>query len=315
MSEYKSVSDGRLESVNEIQGSTASVIIIADSDGNATTGITIAQAIATGIAISATTTTAANLSGTATTGIAISGTKTTGISITSTSTTGLSIAGTTTTGIELSGTKTNAISFASCLASTNTDGTLMSTGSTWIDHATAGQCAIKFLCSTSATSGDYATLRIRAKSLGVTTTGGVVGGNFSASGAVNDYGNLYAVQGYAQPNTFTQSNASNIICGVYSCVDRTVSSSGRSWSMWTDTHETVKASGGHYLHRLSHNGGEINLDGIWTIYAGQGCDYLMTFENTNAPVASGDKTGGTKSYSLAVNVNGAVRYIQLYDAA
>jgi hypothetical protein len=83
--------------------------------------------------------------------------------------------------------------------------------------------------------------------------------------------------------------------------------------MWTDTHETIKATGGHYLHRLSHNGGAINLDGIWTIYAGQGCDYLMTFENNNAPVGTGDKTGGAKSYNLAVLVNGVVRYIQLYD--
>ena len=83
--------------------------------------------------------------------------------------------------------------------------------------------------------------------------------------------------------------------------------------MWTDTHETVKASAGHYLHRLSHNGGAINLDGIWTIYAGQGCDYLMNFENTNAPVIAGDKTGGTKDYALAVYINGAVRYIQCYS--
>jgi hypothetical protein len=203
--------------------------------------------------------------------------------------------------------------FSAVPAGTTTIGDIFTTGSTWIMSSVAGACGMKFLCGSTATSGDYATLRIRARSQGVNASGGVVGGNFSASALINDYANLYAVQGYAQPNTYTQANASNILCGVYSCVDRTVSTSGRSWSLWTDTHETVKASAGHYLHRLSHNGGAINLDGIWTIYAGQGCDYLMTFENTNAPVETGDKTGGTKSYALKVYINGAVRHIQLYD--
>ena len=222
--------------------------------------------------------------------------------------------GSDTDGISFSGSMTNALNFAGVLPSTNTDGSLGSTGSTWVVHPAAGSCAFKLLCSSSATTGDYATLRIRARS-DAASTGGVVGGNFSASANINNYGNLYAVQGYAQPNAFTQSGASSITCGVYSCVDRTTTSSGRSWSMWTDTHETIKATGGHYLHRLSHNGGAINLDGIWTIYAGQGCDYLMTFENNNAPVVARDSDAGTATYSLQVYINGAMRYIQVYDAA
>lgn len=199
--------------------------------------------------------------------------------------------------------------------SNQTAGSLINSGDNWIVHSTVGARAVKMLCSSSATSGDYSTHSIRARSDAANATGGVIAGNFASSANINDYANLYAVQGYAQANTFTQGSASNILCGVYSCVDRTVASSGRSWSLWTDTHETVKASGSHYLHRLSHNGGAINLDGIWTIYSGQGCDALMNFENTNAPVASGDKTGGTKSYALAVKIGGNVKYIQLYDAA
>ena len=217
-----------------------------------------------------------------------------------------------TDGLTLSGSMTNAINFAGVLPSTNTDGSLLSTGSTWVVHHTVGACAAKFLCSSSAASGDYATMRLRARSDAVNAAGGISGLNSSASANIADYGNLYAVQGYAQPNAFTQANASNIICGVYSCVDRTVSSSGRSWSLWTDTHETVKASGGHYLHRLSHNGGAINLDGVWSVYPGQGCDYLLNFENANAPIHSGDATGGTKSYYISVNVNGTPGKIQVY---
>ena len=203
------------------------------------------------------------------------------------------------------------LGFSRVAPNNTTAGTLFSTGSGWIDHAVANSCAMKFLTSYSATSGEYACARFRSKSLSAYP---VVGVNSSASAGQNDYGNLLAVQGYAQALAYTQSDASNILCGVYSCVDRTAASTGRSWSMWTDTHETVKASGGHYLHRLSHNGGAINLDGIWTLYAGQGCDYLMNFENANAPVASGDKTGGSKTYALAVNINGTPAYIQCYDA-
>jgi len=244
----------------------------------------------------------------------IGGTDTDGLNIVANITTGIGIAGTMTNGILLTGTKTNAINFAGVTASSNTDGWLVSTGSTWITSATAGACAFKLLCGSSATSGDYATLRIRARSDAANPAGGIVGGNFSASANIANYGNLYAVQGYAQPNAFTQAGASNIICGVYSCVDRTVSSSGRSWSMWTDDHSNAKAGAGHYLHRLSNNStNSTTYDGIWTVYAGAGCDYLMTFENNNAPVGAGDKSGGGKSYNLAVKVNGAVRYIQLYD--
>lgn len=213
---------------------------------------------------------------------------------------------------------TSPINFSAVVPATETTGSLVTTESTWVSHTAVGSCAFKLLCSYAAATGDYATLRIRARSDVAWTggaVGGVVAGNFSSSANVNDYGNLIAVQGYAQPNAFTQSLAANIVCGLYSCVDRTVASSGREWSLWTDTHATVKATGGHYLHRLSHNGGAINLDGIWSIYAGQGCDYLMNFENTNAPVASGDKTGGAKTYSLAIQINGTVHYVQCYASA
>lgn len=220
-----------------------------------------------------------------------------------------------TNGLAFSGTMANGrmIDASGITIGSNTDGTVLSTGTTWLVHATAGQCAAKLLCSSSATSGDYATLRVRGRSDGVNASGGVMGGDFSASANIDDYANLYAVQGVAQPNAKTQANASNIVCGVYARVDRTTTSSGRSWALWVDTHETVKATGGNYLARMSHNGGAINLDGFFTLYAGQGCDYLFVFENNNAPVAAGDKTGGGKSYSIAVKINGTVRYIQCYD--
>jgi hypothetical protein len=224
-----------------------------------------------------------------------------------------------TNGVAYSGTMDNgrAVDFSGVTIGTNTDGTLLSTGSTWKVHATAGQAAVKFLCASSATSGDYATLRIRARSDGVTATGGIVGGNFSASGGVNNYGNLYAVQGYAQPLTYTQTEAANIVCGVYSCVQRTTTSSGRSWSLWTDTHETTLAGASHYLHRLSHNGGAINLNGIWTIYSGQGCDVLFNFETADTVAPLSACTGTTPAadgVKIAIKTTAGTYYLRAASA-
>ena len=216
------------------------------------------------------------------------------------------------TGLAPNGTVARYLNFAGLTPSTNTDGSLISTGSTWVNFPTANQTGMKLLLSTSATSGDFATLRMRARA---DAAGNAICGNFSASAGANNYGNLYAVQGYAQPNTYTQGSGSNIVCGLYSCIDKASgATSGRHWSLWTDEHSNVKASGGHYLHRLSNNSTNSTIyDGIWTIYAGAGCTYLMNFEGLNAPVSTGDKTGGAKSYALNVCVNGVIRHIQLYD--
>lgn len=191
---------------------------------------------------------------------------------------------------------------------TATDGSLISTGTTWINHATAGQCAVKILASNSATTGDYATLRIRGRS---DAAGATVSGNFAASANVNDHGDLYALQGYAQPLAKTQAGANNIVCGVYSCIDATAASVGRRWSAWVDDHSTTKASGGHYLMRLSNNStNSTQFDGIFTIYSGAGCDYLFNIEGTNAPYSAATGSA-TITGKLAVKVGTDVVYIPL----
>ena len=66
-------------------------------------------------------------------------------------------------------------------------------------------------------------MRIRARA---DAAANAIAGNFSASANAAAYGNLYAVQGYAQPGANAQTSASNIICGLYSCTDR--NNQGRS---------------------------------------------------------------------------------------
>ena len=193
----------------------------------------------------------------------------------------------------------NTIKFSNTVG-TATDGTLLSTGATWISHATAGQCAVKFLCANAATSGDYATLRIRARA---DAAGATVAGNFSASGGVNNHGDLYAVQGYAQPNAFTNSGAPFTV-GLYSCIDRTSggSSAGRDYSTWVDTHMQVKASGASFLMRLSHNGTVAN-DGCFTVYNGGRMPVFFNFEDVAGFLSTATGTA-TFTHKLACTIAG-----------
>ncbi len=195
--------------------------------------------------------------------------------------------------------------------SDSTSGGILGCGSSWVDFTAAGGTALKLLCSTSATSGDYATMRIRARA---DAAGNAIAGNFSASAGANNYGSLYAVQGYAQPNAYTNSGAANIVCGVYSCIDASGASSGRRWSMWTDEHSTSKASGGHYLHRLSHNG-TIAIDGLWTIYGGGRLPLLMNIEDaTPGFVTASAGTYSTADGYLAIAINGSAYRLPYFAA-
>jgi hypothetical protein len=191
--------------------------------------------------------------------------------------------------------------------------------SNWIEATLPAARAIKLLCGTTSTTGDYTTLSVRARANGVNTTstgtsGVCVSGNFSASAVVNNYASLYGVQSYVQPLTYTNSNASNIACALYGKTDCHATYAGRTWVSWLDTSDTVVSGQGFYFQRMSHNGGAVNLDGFMTLYAGQGVNYLYNFENTNAPLAAADKTGGTKNMAIHVLVNNTSYWLQLYQS-
>lgn len=214
---------------------------------------------------------------------------------------------------KLAVTSPNAIDFSGVVPSTETNGSLVTTGSTWVDHSAVGGTAFKLLCSSSAASGDYATLRIRARS-DADSTGGIVAGNFSASANIAEYGNLYAVQGYAQPGANAQTGADNILCGLYSCTDLTdTGSSGRDWSLWVDTHAAAKAGAGSYLARFSHNGTVAN-DGCFTIYNGGRMPVLFNFEDAAGFLTDAGSPGTTAAGYIAVQTPAGTKYISLFTA-
>lgn len=203
------------------------------------------------------------------------------------------------------------IDYSTIVPTTSTAGSLITTGSTWIAHATANTCGIKVLLSYTAATGEFASLRIRARSNSVAP---VVGGNFAASAGQNDHGNLYAVQGYAQPLTYTQSSADNIVNAIYGCVQRSAggTSVGRDWTAWFDTHMAVKASGGSYLMRLSHNGTIAN-DGAITVYNGGRMPVLFNFEDAAGFLTDSDGSHTVASGAIAVKTPAGTKYIVLYD--
>jgi hypothetical protein len=185
---------------------------------------------------------------------------------------------------------TGALNIAGFTPSASTTGSFINTGTTWINNTAVGGGCVKLLCSSSATSGDFHTLRIRARA---DAAGNVVAGNFSASAGAAQYGNLIAVQGYAQPNAKAQSGAGNIICGLYACDDLLATgSSGRSWDLWVDTHMAAKAAASSFLARFSHNG-TVAADGLFTIYGGGRLPLFMQIEDATPGFVVA--TGGTYS--------------------
>ena len=193
-----------------------------------------------------------------------------------------------------------------------TSGSIIGTASTWIAHSTVGSCGMKLLLSYTAATGDFATLRMRAKSMAL---GAVVCGNFSASAGANDHGDLFALQGYAQPNAYTSAVATRTVCALYGCIDRTAggTSTGRDWVAWIDTHMQVKSSAGSYLARFSHNGTVAN-DGLFTIYIGGKMPYFINFEDASGFFTEAGDAGSTKAGYLAVKTPAGVKYIQLVTA-
>lgn len=214
----------------------------------------------------------------------------------------VSISGTTafTGNVTLAGNKQ--LSFAGVTPGTETAGSCMTTGSTWVSHTAAGACAIKFLCANAATSGDYATMRIRGRADAV-SSGGTEGINVSASSTIANYGDLCAGYFAAQPGAVLNNSASNIITAIHAVVDRTTASDGRTWVAWIDTHATTKSGAGDYLMRFSHNGTVAN-DGMLTIYNGGRMPQFINFEDVAGFLSTSSSGTFTKTHKVAVKIAG-----------
>jgi len=142
----------------------------------------------------------------------------------------------------------------------STDGCVISSNGTWTTFSVAGAAGIKLLFENSCNTGEFATVRLRARAANTTATGN--GGNsigtttcldLSTSANGHEFGVLKALNACAQPNAWNQTtDSSNIVTAVYGRIDATGTSVGRRWVSWIDTHATSKAAGGDYMERISH---------------------------------------------------------------
>lgn len=210
----------------------------------------------------------------------------------------------------------------STTAATAANGTILSSGGQWVTFTTAGAAGVKLLLGNSCATGEFATMRLRARAANVTASGN--GGNSvgtttcvdaSASAVNAEYGNLFAVNACAQPNANAQTtDATNIVCALYGRIDATAASAGRRWVSWIDTHATTKAGAGDYLQRLSHNG-TIAIDGAWTIYNGGRLPVLFNFEDAAGFLTDADASLTVQSGAIAVKTPAGTKYIPLYNHA
>lgn len=227
-------------------------------------------------------------------------------------------------GLMLKGAQTISISrhVPSTVAATAADGTILSSGGVWTTYTTAGACGVKLLLGNSSNTGEFATMRLRARAANTTVSGD--GGNSigtttcvdaSASANAAEYGNLRAVNAVAQPNAHAQTvDETNVVTALYGRIDATAGSVGRRWVSWLDTHATTKADASDYMERISHNG-TAAIDGVWSIYTGGRLPVLFNFEDAAGFLTDSDASLTVQSGALAVTTPAGTKYIPLYDAA
>lgn len=208
----------------------------------------------------------------------------------------------------------------STVAAAAANGTILSSGGVWTTYTAAGACGVKLLLENTCATGEFATMRLRARAANTTASGN--GGNsvgtttcIDASASANkaEYGVLKAINAVAQPNAYAQTtDATNIVCALYGRIDATAASVGRRWVSWIDTHATTKADASDYMERISHNGTQA-LDGLWTIYTGGRLPQLFNFEDVAGFLSTSGAGTFTKTHKLAVKIAGdsTQYYIQL----
>jgi hypothetical protein len=200
----------------------------------------------------------------------------------------------------------HAVDFSQMVPSTETDGTLITTRALWPTFATAGQCGIKLLLEDSCATGNFASIRIRARNSVAGGVANTVAGDFSASAWVNDYKCLVGVSAYAQvPAAYTQSSASNVIAGLHAAITdyAGATSNGSRWALWVDDYSAVKATNHYLIHAAKSTG--ITIDGVLAVNGDKftyGIDFNAAgFDTADFRLHHGDTINNTGSGAIAAS--------------
>jgi hypothetical protein len=204
------------------------------------------------------------------------------------------------------------ISFATA-SPTGVQGSFITTEATWVQFATAGACGIKLLCANLSPTGNFASLRIRARSDVATPTWNqnTLAGDFSASTNIDDYGELVGVSSYAQDNGKNQARVSHWSTGIKACSQHTGTSAGSRYALVVSDYSTTKAGTAHYLARYDKPAGACGIDGIFTFGNCDQMTYFGRFEVAGGFLTDTGDAGSTKAGFLLVHTPAGDKKIQL----
>jgi hypothetical protein len=194
----------------------------------------------------------------------------------------------------------------------STSGSLLTAGTagTWLAHSYAGACGIKLLLANTSATGNFASLRVRARSDVATSTPNTctVAGDFAASANIHEYGELVAVSAYAQDNANDQARNSHWSIGLKTCMQCSGVSLGSRYSLQVTDYSATKANVAQYLARFDKPSGACVIDGVFTFHNIDQFTYFANFADAGGCLSA-------SSIALLVKTPDGDKYIRLWATA
>jgi hypothetical protein len=192
------------------------------------------------------------------------------------------------------------------------DGTYTDAGivvTAWQAFSTPGACGIKLLCSNRSATGNFAVLRLRARSDIATPTWNqnTIALDAEASARIADYGELLGASSYTNDNGFAQTRGSHWANAIKACTNCSGVSAGSRYALVVSDYSSTKAATAQYLARYDKPSGACAIDGVFAMGNCDQFSYLFNFEITGGYLSESD----TK---IAVNTASGAKYIPLSDA-
>ena len=212
-------------------------------------------------------------------------------------------------------TKKLTITTSSVSDATYTDAAMVITA--WQTFSTAGAAGIKLLCANDSATGNFATVRLRARSDVATPTWNTntMALDLSASANIANYGELLGLSSYAQDNGYANSRATHSsIAGQFVSAHSGTSSGYRYALLLRDTSST-KASAGQYLCRLDKVSGAQAIDGVFILGNTDQFTYFLNSEGSTGCITITGTVPTNFSGRIAVKVGATPMWIPLYSTS
>jgi len=200
-------------------------------------------------------------------------------------------------------------------AAATTSGSLITagTGGTWLAHSVAGACGIKLLLANTSATGNFASLRVRARSDVATPTWNqnTIACDLSASANIANYGELIGLSSYVQDNGNNQARADHWTTGAKVCTLHTGTSAGSRFGLLVTDASTTKAATKHYLARFDKPAGACAIDGVFSMGNCDQFTYLFNCEVAGGYLVDTGDAGSTKAGYLIIKTPAGDKKIQL----